>query len=137
MDKAVSMGVVWKDNMAVKEVFVDMDETNQRPFLAGIKLENGDFVPASAIHFTLGYKAKIVYENSDIEPLKDYTVSTAPSFIFVVKKTPEIKQFLKTYHRLSEVDLADIHFTEVAADDDHILVRATGGGFTGDESYPP
>ena len=91
MDKAVSMGVVWKDNMAVKEVFVDMDQTNQRPFLAGIKLENGDFVPASAIHFTLGYKAKIVYENSDIEPLKDYTVSTAPSFILVVKKTPEIK----------------------------------------------
>ena len=131
-EKSTSLGAVWKDDITVKEVFVDLDKKTGRPFMVGIRLENGEFVPANAIHLTLGYKAKFVYEGSTISPIKsDYTVGTAASFIFVIKKTKEVREVFAKYNRMFDASIYNIHYTMLFDGEDHFLLRSTSGGHTG------
>ena len=137
-ETTTKLGAVWKDDATVTEVFVDVDKATGRPFVCGVRLDSGEFIPANAVHLTLGYKGKVEYEGSAIPPLKtEYSVGTAVSLVLVIKKTPQIQQVLREHGKIIETNIKNIHYTHLVDDQEHILVRQTSGGFSGNECYSP
>jgi hypothetical protein len=53
-----------------------------------------------------------------------------------MKKTSEIKRIIENKGSL-ELAIINSHWTILAHDDDHVLMRATAGGNTGTETYMP
>jgi len=67
----------------------------------------------------------------------DITTATGVSINAVFKKTDRIKRIIEKYGSTGEIAITNSHWTMIAQNDDHVVVRITGGGNTGSEEYNP
>ncbi len=68
---------------------------------------------------------------------QDTTVATGVSVNAILKRTPEINKFLEEFGTTGQIAVVNSHWTMFAKDDEHVIVRITGGGNTGSEEYNP
>jgi len=146
---AMSRGVEWSDHSEIKKILVTKD-VDGAPKVAGVIDDSGNFTYVSKLHFTGGYKVEYVYDKNSkarfrsgffrkifnkIEdkfnlqkPLNnEVTIATGVSINALFKKT---KNF-------GEISVTNSHWTKIAEDETHMIVRITGGGNTGSEKYNP
>lgn len=151
-------GVDWIDGAEVERILIRKNSEG-KPQAVGVITKNGKFIPANKIHMTGGYKvdydfdpesthrfkgSKIRNFTNSIEdkigvqkPLNnELTTATGVSMNLVFKNTPEMKAILEKHNGFAFA-VTNSHWTPIAYDDEHIVVRATGGGNTGSEKYNP
>jgi hypothetical protein len=143
---AVKRGVEWQDNVEIKKILLTKDFDGE-PKIAGVIDDDGNFTYVSKLHFSGGYKVDYIYDApansasalrkiiSKIEnilalqkPLKnEITIATGVSINAIFKKK----------EKLGEISVTNSHWTKVAENDEHMIVRMTGGGNAGSEKYNP
>jgi hypothetical protein len=123
--------------------------------------KDGKYFYANKLHFTGGYKVDYEFDReaptrflsgsklrnfvNQVEdtfglqkPLtNEVTTATGVSINAVFKKTDRIKRIIEKYGSTGEIAITNSHWTMVAQNDDHVVVRITGGGNTGSEEYNP
>jgi hypothetical protein len=67
----------------------------------------------------------------------DITTSTGVSINAIFKKSDKLKKITEKYGTTGEIAVTNSHWTIIAQDDNHIMMRMTGGGNTGSEEYSP
>lgn len=65
------------------------------------------------------------------------TVATGTSINAIFRRTPEINKFIKEFGNNGQIAVTNSHWTELAKDDEPLIIRITGGGNTGSEKYNP
>jgi hypothetical protein len=123
--------------------------------------KDGKYFYANKLHFTGGYKVDYEFDRdaptrflsgsrlrnlvNKVEdafglqkPLNnDITTATGVSINAVFKKNDRIKRIIEKYGSTGEIAITNGHWTMIAQNDDHVVVRITGGGNTGSEEYNP
>lgn len=125
--------------------------------LAGVITENGQFIYASHLHLSLGYKAKFKFDKpkdstfyrnlinktknglniSPPVPGHSLTVATGTSINAIFKSNAYLKKIIETYGTTPQFAVTNSHWTLLAMNEEYILMRITGGGTTGQENYNP
>ncbi|CAM4803672.1 unnamed protein product [Rotaria magnacalcarata] len=125
--------------------------------LAGIVTERGQFIYASHLHLSPGYKAKFKFgtaKNSTFYrnltnklknqfnigppvPGHHLTVATGTSINAIIRNDPHLKRIIATYGTTPQYAVTNSHWTMLAKNENYILMRITGGGTTGEENYNP
>jgi len=147
---AASKGVLWHDNVEITKILLAKDEDGEAK-IAGVIDKEGNFTYVSKLHFTGGYKLDYIYdENSKSRFL---TASMLRSMVNKIQDRMNLRKplrhemttatgvsinaiFRKT-KRFGEISVTNSHWTKIAENDEHMLVRITGGGNTGSEEYNP
>ena len=157
---AESRGIIWKDGQEVERILLAKNEHSQAR-IAGVITKDGKYLYASKLHFSGGYKVDYVFDRDsetrflshsvlrnvvnkieDIFDLQkpltnDVTTATGVSINAVFKKSDRIKKIIERYGSTGEIAITNSHWTMIAHDDNHVVVRITGGGNTGSEEYNP
>lgn len=153
---AKANGVQWLDGEEIVRILLTRDKASAK--VAGVVSTSGEFFPADKLHFTGGYKVDYVFDrDSDArfqaswarnlfnrvedllriqQPLSSsITTSTGVSINAVFKKSERIKKLIERYGSTGEIAVTNSHWTMIAQNDSHVVVRITGGGNTGSEEY--
>jgi hypothetical protein len=156
---AKSNGVQWLDGEEITRILLTHDEKGDAK-VAGIVTKEDEFFPVDKLHFTGGYKVEYLFDkDSDArfqsswmrnlvnrvedlfelqQPLRNsITTSTGVSINAIFKKSDRIKRLIERYGSIGEIAVTNSHWTMIAEDDEHVVVRMTGGGNTGSEEYNP
>ncbi len=123
--------------------------------LAGALTQEGRFIYASHMHLSPGYKGAFQFadpqetvglrdvlnkfENAwGISALPGYRITTATgcSVNAIFRKNETLSALMKQ-HGFPQFAVTNSHWTMIAENADHALVRITGGGNTGQETYNP
>lgn len=157
---AESQGATWLEGQEVDRIMLAKNkEGNAR--IAGVMTKEGKYFYADKLHFTGGYKVDYEFDReaptrflsgsrlrnliNKVEdafglqkPLNsDITTATGVSINAIFKKTDRMKRIIEKYGSTGEIAITNSHWTMVAQNDDHVVVRITGGGNTGSEEYNP
>ena len=157
---AESRGIMWKDGQEVERILLAKNENGQAR-IAGVITKDGQYSYASKLHFSGGYKVDYVFDRDsetrflshsflrnvvnkieDIFDLQkpltnDITTATGVSINAIFKKSDRIKKIIERYGSTGEIAITNSHWTMIAHDENHVVVRITGGGNTGSEEYNP
>ncbi|MCE3254715.1 MAG: hypothetical protein K0R25_209 [Rickettsiaceae bacterium] len=152
-------GVLWMDGVEVSRIFVTQNDLGNAE-VAGVLTSDGEYFYCNKLHFTGGYKvdydfdpeSKSRFQSSVIrnilnmledhlglsKPLgSNITTATGVSINAVFKKSERLRRIIERYGSTGEIAVTNSHWTMIAEDDEHILMRITGGGNTGSEEYNP
>ncbi len=157
---AESQGARWVEGQEVDRIMLAKNESGSAR-IAGVMTKDGKYFYADKLHFTGGYKVDYEFDReaptrflsgsklrnfvNQVEdtfglqkPLtNEVTTATGVSINAVFKKTDRIKRIIEKYGSTGEIAITNSHWTMVAQNDDHVVVRITGGGNTGSEEYNP
>lgn len=154
---AEKMSVKWIDGVEIKKILVTKGEDGNAK-VAGVMTKDDEYFYASKLHFTGGYKVNYSFDkDSNVRFLSSFTrnlvnrvedifnlqqplsnsitTSTGVSINAIFKKSDRIKRVIEKYGSIGEIAITNSHWTMIADDDDHVVVRITGGGNTGLETY--
>ncbi len=157
---AKKFGAKWLEGEEIDRILLTKnDEGNAE--IAGVVTKDGEYIYASKLHFTGGYKVDYVFDRDssvrfqsgsmirnlankvedflDLQrPLtSDVTVSTGVSINAVFKKSDKIKKLIDRFGSTGEIAVTNSHWTMIADNEEHLVMRITGGGNTGSEEYNP
>jgi hypothetical protein len=157
---AESHGAVWLEGQEVDRIILAQNKDGNAR-IAGVMTKDGKYFYASKLHFSGGYKVDYEFDRdaptrflsgsglrnlvNKVEdafglqkPLNsDITTATGVSINAVFKKTDRMKRIIEKYGSTGEIAITNTHWTMIAQNDDHVVVRITGGGNTGSEEYNP
>lgn len=142
-----NQGQEWTEPACVKRILLQGDESGVAS-VAGVVLEEEGverFVAADSLHFTGGYMSRLVFDDpsvSDKTTLPEAlssptTVSTGLSMNVILKRNQVTDSFLEEFGNTGQLAVTNSHWTMLAATDEHVVLRVTGGGNTGSEEYNP
>lgn len=154
-------GAQWIEGKEVDRIILIKGKSGNAE-VVGIMTKDGKYIYANKLHFTGGYKVDYEFDGQssvrftrshsflrnfvnrveDIfdlqKPLNnDITTSTGVSINAVFRKSERINKIIERYGSTGEIAITNSHWTMIAHDDDHVVVRITGGGNTGSEEYNP
>ncbi|CAF3489442.1 unnamed protein product [Rotaria socialis] len=138
-------------------LFVEDKSLSGKARLAGIVTESGQFIYASHLHLSPGYKAKFKFGTAkkstfyrnltnklknqfNIDPPvpgHHLTVATGTSINAIMRNDSHLKRIIATYGTTPQYAVTNSHWTMLAKNENYILMRITGGGTTGEENYNP
>lgn len=133
-------------------LFAEDEHHPGRARLAGLITEDGQFLYGSHLHLSPGYKAKFQFgqdEHHWLNRLKNrlrvsppvrahrLTVATGVSVNALMRNTPHLHKIIDKFGTTPQFAVTNSHWTLLAKNDKHILMRITGGGNTGEEDYNP
>lgn len=155
-------GAQWIEGKEINRIFLIQNKESGNAQMAGLMTKDGEYIYANKLHFTGGYKVKYEFDKEDsitryqsnstlrnlfnkIEDALDIqrptntniTTATGISINAVFRKSEKIKRIIDKYGSTGEIAITNSHWTMMAQDDNHIIVRITGGGNTGSEEYNP
>ena len=156
---AENRGVKWMDDREVERILVKEDD-NHNAQIVGVTTTKGEYFYCDKLHFTGGYKVEYIFDHQSktrfqssklrnivnkIEdtlgvrgPLStDITTATGVSINALFKNSTRLSRIIDKYGSTGEIAVTNSHWTMIAKDDDHIIMRITGGGNTGSEEYSP
>ena len=157
---AESQGTTWLESQEVDRIMLAKNKDGNAR-IAGVMTKDGKYFYANKLHFTGGYKVDYEFDRdaptrflsgsrlrnlvNKVEdafglqkPLNnDITTATGVSINAVFKKNDRIKRIIEKYGSTGEIAITNSHWTMIAQNDDHVVVRITGGGNTGSEEYNP
>ncbi|MFT7087684.1 MAG: hypothetical protein ACJAZX_001124 [Rickettsiales bacterium] len=156
---AESQGSIWLDNEEISRILVRKNEQGDAE-IVGVVNKDGKYFYCNKLHFTGGYKVNYVFDPSSKErfqgstlrnvvnrvedslglapPLSSsITTATGVSINAVFKKSDRLRRIIDKYGSTGEIAVTNSHWTMIASNDDHIVMRMTGGGNTGSEEYNP
>ncbi len=157
---AESQGVQWIEGQEVDRIMLAKNKDGGAR-IAGVMTKGGKYFYADKLHFTGGYKVEYEFDKdaptrflsgsivrnlvNKVEDMfelqkpltNEITTSTGVSINAVFKKTDRIKRIIDKYGSTGEIAITNSHWTMIAQDDEHVVVRITGGGNTGSEEYNP
>ncbi len=151
-------GQKWLEPATVKKILLQGSE-DEKAKIAGIVILDKDserFIAADSLHFTGGYMAKLAIDDAKIldksqlpEALSNpTTVATGASSNIILSRyyeddlgnklpNPSINNFIKSFGNTGQLAVTNSHWTLLAQNEDHVILRVTGGGNTGSEEYNP
>jgi hypothetical protein len=145
-DLAVKNGVEWQENVEIKQVLLTQDSDGE-PKVAGVVDREGNFTYVSKLHFSGVYKVDYVYDSAaHSASFLRQKISEAENSLAIEKPLRNsmttatgvsINAIFKKRANIGEISVTNSHWTKIAEDDEHMLVRITGGGNTGSECYNP
>jgi hypothetical protein len=158
-DLAEKMGATWIEEKEIERILVRKNEQGTAE-LVGIASKNGQYFYCNKLHFTGGYKVQYLYDPESRErfegsflrnmlnkiedifeldnPLNNnITTATGVSVNAVFKKNERLKRLIDEYGSTGEIAVTNSHWTMIACNEDYIVMRMTGGGYTGSEKYRP
>ncbi|CAF1246669.1 unnamed protein product [Adineta ricciae] len=138
-------------------LFAKDDVTTGKTRLAGLITDKNQFIYASHLHLSPGYKAKFQFDKARASrfirnflnkmenkfnissPVTRHrlTVATGTSINALMHNNTHLKKIIDKYGITPQYAVTNSHWTMLAKDDKHILMRITGGGNTGLEDYNP
>ncbi|NBV06560.1 MAG: FAD-binding oxidoreductase [Proteobacteria bacterium] len=157
---AESQGATWLEGKEVDRIMLAKNKDGKAR-IAGVMTKDGKYFYADKLHFTGGYKVDYEFDRdaptrflsgsrlrnlvNKVEdafglqkPLNNnITTATGVSINAVFKKTDRIKRIIEKYGSTGEIAITNSHWTMIAQNDDHVVMRITGGGNTGSEEYNP
>ncbi len=157
---AQSQGATWLEGQEVNRIMLAKNKDGNAR-IAGVMTKDDKYFYADKLHFTGGYKVDYEFDRdaptrflsgsrlrnlvNKVEdsfglqkPLNnDITTATGVSINAVFKKTDRIKRIIEKYGSTGEIAITNSHWTMIAQNDNHVVVRITGGGNTGSEEYNP
>jgi hypothetical protein len=157
---AESQGAQWIEGEEVSKIMLAKNkEGNAR--VAGVMTKDGQYFYANKLHFTGGYKVNFEFDKDAPTRLRsgstvrnlvnrvedafglqnplssETTTATGVSINAVFEKTDRMKRIIEKYGSTGEIAITNSHWTMIAENDSHLVVRITGGGNTGSEEYNP
>ena len=127
--------------------------------VAGVIMDDNQFIYASHVHISPGYKAQFRFDQVSISTDKSWrnilnlienklqlslpvhrhclTVATGVSVNALMHKTAHIQRIIEKYGTTPQFAVTNSHWTLLLKNDDYLLMRITGGGNTGLETYNP
>lgn len=155
LDILAANGGTYLEAQVSKVLFAQDDAGHAR--LAGMVTTDGQYHYASHGHISLGYKADFGFadsgmsgglrsmlnmvENALFPAIPGYHVTTATgvsaNVIFDLDKNPILKATVDQFGTLPQTAVTNSHWTMIARKGSQMLVRMTGGGMTGRETYNP
>ncbi|CAF0846049.1 unnamed protein product [Adineta steineri] len=138
-------------------LFAEDELTNGKARLAGVITDNDQFIYASHMHLSPGYKAKFQFDQARTSrftrnifnkmenklnmssPVSRHrlTVATGTSINALMHNNSHLKKIIAKYGITPQYAVTNSHWTMLAKNETHILMRITGGGNTGLEDYNP
>lgn len=156
---AQDQGAKWIEGEEITRIFLIPNEKSNAQ-MAGVLTKNGQFIYADKLHFTGGYMVDYEFDtqnspsrfNSDSilrnifnkiydlssmsKPLNnEITTATGVSITAIFKKSDEMKTRLEKFGSTGEIAVTNSHWTMIIENEDYVVMRMTGGGNTGSESY--
>jgi len=145
---------LWQENKLVTHILTDLDKNNKPKFVGLIikdrKTEKSSFIKGGYLHFTGGYKVNFKFgqgiDQSIKNRLKDYfgvqnplpnkiDTATGCSITAILKQNERTRKIIAKYKTLPQFATTNSHWTMVAHDDEHIIMRITGGGNIASREY--
>ena len=143
----------------MSRIFLKKNEQNNAQ-IVGVSTKDDQYIYCNKLHFTGGYKVKYQFDPQSFErfqsgklrniankvedilglgnPLNnDITTSTGVSINAIFKKSDRLKRIIEKYGSTGELAVTNSHWTMIADNDTHLVMRMTGGGNTGSEEYNP
>jgi hypothetical protein len=157
---AEDQGAQWLEGQEVDRILLIKNKGGNAK-IAGVVTKDNQYLYASKLHFTGGYKVDYEFDRDaptrflsgsrlrnfvnrveDVFSLQkpltnEITTATGVSINAIFKKTDRIKRIIEKYGSTGEIAITNSHWTMIAQDGDHVMVRITGGGNTGSEEYNP
>ncbi len=157
---AEKKGAKWLEGQQVDRILLIKGKDGNAQ-IAGLMTKEGKYIYANKLHFTGGYKVDYEFDKEALtrflshsvlrnlvnrvedafdlqKPLNsEITTATGVSINAVFKKSERMKRIIDKYGSTGEVAITNSHWTMIAHDDEHVVVRITGGGNTGSEEYHP
>jgi len=158
---AQDQDVKWIEGIQIERIFLTQGEDGSAE-MAGLMTKDGEYIYANKLHFSGGYKVEYEFDKTQSptrydskSPLRNFvnkvedalnlqkplnfeiTTATGISINAVFKKSERIKRIIQEYGSTGEIAITNSHWTMIAQDDEHVIVRITGGGNTGSEEYKP
>lgn len=158
-DFTTSNGARWLEGSRISNIFLTKNKKGQAE-LAGLRTAEGEYIYANNLHFTGGYKTKFVFDKESssrfqgsilrnlFNQAEDYlriqnpisskvTVSTGVSINAIFRNSERLQKIIEKYGSTGAFSVTNSHWTMIAHDKSHIVMRITGGGNTGSEEYNP
>jgi len=114
---------------------------NEAAKIAGVEIEeDGEkrFISADSLHISAGYMAKLQVVGSAKEATSNpTTVATGVSTNIILQRNFVVNNFIRYFGHTAELAVTNSHWTMLAKNDSYVIMRVTGGGNTGSESYNP
>lgn len=132
---AEGCGVRWMNGAMLTQVFLELENGEKK--LAGIEiLKDGElkFLRVSQMHTTLGYRAEYVSKFGKIKT--EMTTAAGMSMNLILRKTESVRNLMAQFgNTTGQLAVTNSHWTMIAQDEEYVILRVTGGGFTGSEEY--
>lgn len=133
-------GNQWMEPAVVKQIFVKAQENGEAQVAGAVIENNGStkFIAADSLHFTGGYMAKLMIEGTDKELVSNpITTATGVSSNIILERNEVTDNFISRFGNTGQLAVTNSHWTMLAKNDTHVIMRVTGGGNTGSEEYNP
>lgn len=132
-------------------------EKQEKIHVAGVVTNDEQFIYASHVHVSPGYKAKFQFGETNADnfvrnifnrtenmlqlsppvPGHRLTVATGVSVNALMRNTKHLQKIIDKYGTTPQFAVTNSHWTLLSKDSDYLLMRVTGGGNTGSETYNP
>jgi hypothetical protein len=153
-------GAKWVEGVEVDRILLAKNE-HGKARVAGVMTKDGQYFYANKLHFSGGYKVDYVFDKDsetrflsrstfrnllnriedafDLQkPLSnEITTATGISINAIFRKSERINKIIERYGSTGEIAVTNSHWTMIAHDNEHVVVRITAGGNTGSEEYNP
>lgn len=147
---AKKYGAKWLEGKQVERIFVRKNEQGNAE-VVGIATKDGEFFYCNKLHMTGGYKVDYQFDPESAERsqtgllrgvvnrVEDVLGLSRPltSKITTATGISINAVFKKSGRPIGEIAVTNSHWTKIAEDEEHIVMRMTGGGNTGSEEYNP
>lgn len=157
---AENSGSLWIEGAEIGRILLAKG-VNNRAKIAGVVTKDGKYFYCNKLHFTGGYKVDYVFDKDSksrfknphllrnlINKIEDFfdwqqplpnqiTTATGVSINAIFKRSENLNKVINKYGSIGQIAVTNSHWTLVACDEEHLIVRMTGGGNTGSEKYNP
>jgi hypothetical protein len=156
---AEQRGATWIEGKEIERILIRKNEQGNAE-LVGVTSKDGEYFYCNRLHFTGGYRVEYHYDPKSSErfessflrnavnkiedifglqnPLNNnITTATGVSVNAVFNNSERLKKLIDEYGSTGEIAVTNSHWTMIACNEDHIVMRMTGGGNTGSEEYCP
>lgn len=152
--------IKWIEGEEVSRIFLTKNKQGNAE-IAGVGTKDGKYFYANKLHFTGGYKVEYEFDPDSYTRFNNFTMvrnlvnriedifgfqkpltngittSTGVSINAIFKRSDRINRLIERYGSTGEIAVTNSHWTMIAHDPEHVVMRMTGGGNTGSEEYNP
>jgi hypothetical protein len=152
-------GVKWIEGLEIDRILLTKNKNGDAK-VVGIVTKNMEYFYCTKLHFTGGYKVDYKYDNNSPSRFKssflrnilnkiednlnfqkplsnNMTIATGVSINALFKRSKNLDKLIEKYGSTGEIAVTNGHWTMIAHNKEHIIMRITGGGNTGSEKYNP